>query len=48
MAFNYGRRTPAITVVAHVVYGAILGGAYRLAGAFKMAKLAQRLVYYQL
>jgi uncharacterized membrane protein YagU involved in acid resistance len=32
MAFNYGRQTPAITLVAHVVYGALLGGCYRLAG----------------
>jgi hypothetical protein len=33
MALNYGRRTPAITLIAHLVYGAILGGCYRLAGA---------------
>jgi len=32
MALNYGRRTPAITLATHVVYGAILGGFYRLAG----------------
>lgn len=32
LALNYGRRTPAVAVVAHVVYGAILGGFYRLAG----------------
>jgi hypothetical protein len=32
MALNYGRRTPLITLVAHVGYGAILGGFYRLAG----------------
>ncbi|HEX9810501.1 MAG TPA: hypothetical protein VGA88_00215 [Burkholderiales bacterium] len=32
MALNYGRQTPAITLLAHVVYGAILGGCYRLMG----------------
>lgn len=32
MALNYGRQTPLITLFAHVVYGAILGGFYRLAG----------------
>lgn len=32
MALNYGRQTPLITLIAHVVYGAILGGFYRLAG----------------
>jgi hypothetical protein len=32
MALNYGRRTPAIALAAHMVYGAILGGFYRLAG----------------
>lgn len=31
MALNYGRRTPIVTIVAHVVYGAILGGFYTLA-----------------
>jgi hypothetical protein len=30
MALNYGRQTPAVTVVAHVIYGAILGGFYEL------------------
>lgn len=29
MALNYGTRTPLFTIVAHVAYGAILGGAYR-------------------
>lgn len=29
LALNYGRSTPAITVLAHVVYGVILGGFYR-------------------
>jgi hypothetical protein len=32
MALNYGRQTPVITLLAHLVYGAILGGFYRLAG----------------
>ena len=31
MAFNYGRQTPSVTLVAHVLYGAIIGGFYRLA-----------------
>ena len=31
LALNYGRRTPLVTLVAHVLYGAILGGFYRLA-----------------
>ena len=30
MALNYGRETPLITVMAHVVYGAILGAFYQL------------------
>ncbi|MGE3885544.1 MAG: hypothetical protein AB7H81_03870 [Vicinamibacterales bacterium] len=29
-ALNYGRRTPVVTIVAHIVYGAILGAFYRL------------------
>jgi hypothetical protein len=29
-ALNYGRRTPEVTLVAHVAYGAILGGFYRV------------------
>lgn len=32
MALNYGRRTPAIALVSHVVYGIILGAFYQLAG----------------
>jgi hypothetical protein len=32
LALNYGRRTPLVTLAAHVLYGAILGGWYRLAG----------------
>jgi len=31
LALNYGRRTPIVTLVAHLVYGAILGAFYRLA-----------------
>lgn len=29
-ALNYGRHTPIVTLLAHVVYGAILGGFYQL------------------
>jgi len=32
MLINYGRRTPAVTIVSHVVYGAIVGGLAGLAG----------------
>lgn len=32
LALHYGRRTPLVTIVAHVAYGAILGAFYRLAG----------------
>jgi len=32
LGLNYGRRTPLVTVFAHIVYGAILGGFYRVAG----------------
>jgi hypothetical protein len=31
LALNYGRRTPIVSLVAHVVYGAILGGFYQFA-----------------
>ena len=31
LALNYGRRTPIVTIVAHVIYGAIIGGLYELA-----------------
>ena len=30
LALNYGRRTPASVVLAHVVYGSVLGAFYRL------------------
>jgi uncharacterized membrane protein YagU involved in acid resistance len=30
MGLNYGRRTPLVTIFAHLVYGAIIGGLYRL------------------
>jgi len=32
LALNYGRRAPLIALVAHVIYGMILGGFYTLAG----------------
>jgi hypothetical protein len=31
MALNYGRQTPIITVIAHLLYGGFLGAFYRLA-----------------
>lgn len=30
LALNYGRRTPLLTVVAHLAYGAIIGGFYQV------------------
>ena len=30
LALNYGRRTPLVTLVAHAVYGLILGAFYHL------------------
>jgi hypothetical protein len=30
MALNYGRRTPIVAILAHVVYGAIIGQFYEL------------------
>ena len=30
MALNYGRRPPITVILAHLVYGAILGAFYRL------------------
>ncbi len=33
MALNYGRHTPLVTIAAHLLYGAILGGFYTLAAA---------------
>jgi hypothetical protein len=32
LALNYGHRTPIVTIVAHLVYGAIIGGFYELVG----------------
>jgi len=32
LALNYGRRTPLVALVAHVVYGGVIGAFYRLAG----------------
>lgn len=31
LALNYGRRTPAVTVAAHLVFGGVLGAFYQLA-----------------
>ncbi len=30
LALHYGRRTPFVTLLAHVTYGAILGGLYKI------------------
>jgi hypothetical protein len=32
LLLNYGRQTPLVTVVAHIVYGAIVGGFVSLSG----------------
>jgi hypothetical protein len=32
LALNYGWATPVVTLVAHVLYGAVLGGCYRVVG----------------
>jgi hypothetical protein len=32
LALHYGRRTPVVAVLAHVLYGIILGAFYRIAG----------------
>jgi hypothetical protein len=32
LLLNYGRQTPTVTILAHVVYGAIVGGFTSLAG----------------
>jgi hypothetical protein len=29
LALNYGRRTPLLAIIAHLAYGAIIGGFYR-------------------
>lgn len=31
LALNYGRRTPAVTIAAHLVFGGVLGAFYQLA-----------------
>jgi hypothetical protein len=31
LALNYGRQTPFVAIVAHIIYGAIIGGFYDLA-----------------
>ena len=33
LGLNYGRYTPLVTLIAHVAYGAILGGGYRVVGS---------------
>lgn len=30
LALNYGRGTPSVTLIAHIVYGALLGNFYRV------------------
>ena len=30
LALNYGRGTPVVTILAHIVYGAMIGGLYHL------------------
>lgn len=30
LALNYGRRTPVLTLVAHVIYGTVIGAFYQL------------------
>ncbi len=32
MGLHYGRQTPLVTLAAHIVYGAIIGGLYHLVG----------------
>jgi hypothetical protein len=32
LALHYGVRTPLVVVIAHLVYGGVLGGFYRLSG----------------
>ncbi len=32
LALNYGRNTPIVTMVAHLAFGAVLGGFYRIGG----------------
>jgi len=32
LALNYGVQTPAVTVIAHIVYGGVVGAAYRVSG----------------
>jgi hypothetical protein len=31
LALNYGRQTPIVTVLAHLIYGGMLGAFYRIA-----------------
>lgn len=30
LALNYGRQTPIVTILAHLIYGGVIGGFYRL------------------
>ncbi|CAN5650053.1 hypothetical protein BH23ACI1_BH23ACI1_31640 [soil metagenome] len=30
LALNYGHRTPYVALLAHMIYGAIIGGLYRV------------------
>ncbi len=30
LALNYGRQTPIVTILAHLLYGGVIGGFYRL------------------
>lgn len=32
LGLNYGRRTPVLALIAHIVYGTIIGAFYQLAG----------------
>lgn len=44
MAINYGRRTPIVTLVAHVIYGAIIGHFYEVEHPNKGDGLKDRLL----
>jgi hypothetical protein len=32
LALNYGRRTPVVTLIAHIVYGVLIGAFYQVSG----------------
>jgi len=42
LATNYGRRTPVVTVLAHMVYGAIIGHFYEVRPRRRPATLLRR------